>query len=138
MEKGSKSERGDMIINEDTVYTADEESLHPASKEAEPLKDDEAMNLDENPAEYSDEDDDPKNIALNKQALLEWLTVADFTQEISLTKVANHKFKLDGAEIEAMIGTEGILKICKVLMYKVGLTYKRMDIYFNELRDEFK
>ena len=23
-------------------------------------------------------------------------------------------------------------------MYKLGLTYKRMDIYFNELRDEFK
>ena len=66
MEKGSKSERGDMIINEDTVYTADEESLHPASKEAEPLKDDEALNLDGDPAEYSDEDDDPKNIALNK------------------------------------------------------------------------
>ena len=37
-----------------------------------------------------------------------------------------------------MIGTEGILKICKVLLYKVGLTYKRMDIYFNELREEFK
>ena len=24
------------------------------------------------------------------------------------------------------------------MMYKLGLTYKRMDIYFNELRDEFK
>ena len=23
-------------------------------------------------------------------------------------------------------------------MYKLGLTYKRMDIYFNELREEFK
>ena len=24
------------------------------------------------------------------------------------------------------------------MMYKVGLTYKRMDIYFNDLRNEFK
>ena len=24
------------------------------------------------------------------------------------------------------------------IMYKLGLTYKRMDIYFNELREEFK
>jgi len=23
-------------------------------------------------------------------------------------------------------------------MYKIGLTYKRMDIYFNDLRNEFK
>lgn len=37
-----------------------------------------------------------------------------------------------------MIGTEGILKICKTMMYKIGLTYKRMDIYFKELREEFK
>lgn len=24
------------------------------------------------------------------------------------------------------------------MMYKIGLTYKRMDIYFNDLRNEFK
>lgn len=24
------------------------------------------------------------------------------------------------------------------MLYKIGLTYKRMDIYFEELRDEFK
>ena len=24
------------------------------------------------------------------------------------------------------------------MMYKIGLTYKRMDIYFEELREEFK
>ena len=37
-----------------------------------------------------------------------------------------------------MIGIEGVLKICKVMMYKIGLTYKRMDIYFNDLRNEFR
>ena len=66
------------------------------------------------PADFSDDDEDPAANSLNKQALLEWLTVADFTKEISLTNIAGHKFKLDSDELEAMIGTEGILKICKV------------------------
>ena len=93
----------------------------------------------ETPAEFSDDDDDhPRNKALNKQALLEWVTVADFTKEISLTKIAHHKYKLEPEEIQASLGSEEILKICKVIMYKLGLTYKRMDIYFNELREEFK
>ena len=57
---------------------------------------------------------------------------------MQLHKLANHKFKLDDDEMNAMITTEGILKICKTMMYKIGLTYKRMDIYFKELREEFK
>jgi len=56
---------------------------------------------------------------------------------VQLHKIAGHKFKLDDDEVNAMIGSEGILKICKVMMYKLGLTYKRMDIYFKELREEF-
>jgi len=66
------------------------------------------------------------------------VTVADFTKEISLTNISGHKFKLDEEEMNAMIGNEGILKICKVMMYKIGLTYKRMEIFFKELREEFK
>lgn len=65
------------------------------------------------PPEFSDEEDRPENIALNKQALLEWVTVADFTQELSLARIAGHKFKLDKEEIDIM-GTEALLKICKV------------------------
>lgn len=76
------------------------------------------MPEDAPPAEFSDDEedgeDDPAKAALNKQALLEWLTVADFTGEMSLTNISNHKFKLDEAELTAMISTEGILKICKV------------------------
>ena len=81
---------------------------------------------------------DPKAEAINKQALLEWITVADFTKEISLTSITNHKFKLDQEEVTSVFGTEGILKICKVMMYKIGLTYKRMEIFANDLREEFK
>ena len=57
----------------------------------------------ETPAEFSDDDDDhPRNKALNKQALLEWVTVADFTKEISLTKIAHHKYKLEPEEIQEL------------------------------------
>ena len=84
--------------------------------------------------EEDSEEENPQKVAFYKSHLLEWLTAADFTKEVQLQKIAQHKFRLDEEEINAMIGTEGILKICKVMMYKIGLTYKRMDIYFNELR----
>ena len=62
----------------------------------------------------SESDEDPVKIALNKKALLEWLTVADFTQEMSLNKFAMHKFRLDEEEKNAKISMQGVLKICKM------------------------
>ena len=96
--------------------------------------------MNKQPADFSeDEDDDTEeNRTFNKQALLEWLTVVDFTKEVQLQKISQHKFRLDPEEESAMISQEGVLKICKVMLYKIGLTYKRMDIYFDELREEFK
>ena len=73
-----------------------------------------------------------------KAALLEWVTEADFTDEISLTQLANHKFRLDPEEAAKIHGNEGILKICKVMMYKIGLSYKRQEIFKAELMDEIK
>jgi hypothetical protein len=35
---------------------------------------------------------------LNKKHLLEWVTEADFTKEISLVKLSDQPFKLDEAE----------------------------------------
>ena len=68
------------MIVEDTVFTADDESLEPASrKDEEPIENKEALEMEADPADFSEEDDNPTNIAINKQALLEWLTVADFT-----------------------------------------------------------
>ena len=83
------------IQREDTFTTgpAKTSEHNPASRKH--TGPDEFNNAD--PADFSnsEEEDDPAAQALNKQALLEWLTVADFTKEISLTKVAGHKFKLD-------------------------------------------
>lgn len=36
------------------------------------------------------------------------------------------------------MGNEGIYKICKVLLYKVGLTYKRQEVFRDELREEMR
>ena len=66
------------------------------------------------PLDLSDDEDNPEFLAASKKELLEWVTEADFAKEISLTTISSHKFKLDNEEVEAMIGTEGILKICKV------------------------
>jgi len=130
-----------------SLQDSDEEQVYPNGTimntdmdEQPPIREvEEEVHADDaKPADFSDDEEDESAKALNKQALLEWLTVADFTKEIQLQNIAGHKFKLDEDELNAMIGTEGILKICKVMMYKIGLTYKRMDIYFKELRDEFK
>ena len=83
------------------------------------------------------DEEDPRYMAVNKHKLLEWVTEADFSKDLQLHKIAHHRFQLDSEEKQALIGTEGILKICKVMMYKIGLTYKRMDIHYNELREEF-
>lgn len=91
------------------------------------------------PEEASDSDEETPEYRLrNKKALFEWILEADFTEEMQLHKVADHRFKLEEDEENAMIDINGVLKICKVLMYKIGLTYKRMDIYFSDLRKEFK
>ena len=68
------------------------------------------------PADFSDssEEDNPAADQLNKQALLEWLTIADFTKEISLMKLAQHKYKLDPEERDMMLDTQQLLKIIKV------------------------
>jgi len=36
-----------------------------------------------------------------------------------------------------MMGTSGIMKCIKVLMYKVGLVYKRQEIYRDEIMKDF-
>ena len=72
--------------------------------------------MHKDPADFSDdeEDDTDENRMFNKQALLEWLTVVDFTKEVQLQKISQHKFRLDREEESAMIDHEGMLKICKV------------------------
>jgi hypothetical protein len=39
--------------------------------------------------------DEPEAIAENKALLLEWVTKADFSKEISLKSLAHHRFRLD-------------------------------------------
>ena len=46
----------------------------------------------------SDEEEDPEKLAEYKHQLLEWVTKADFTGELNLAELANHKFRIDPDE----------------------------------------
>jgi len=86
----------------------------------------------------SDEDNDPVKIAANKRTLLEWVVDVDMTKEISLLTLANHPFKLDSDEESMMMSIGGLMKVMKVIMYKVGLNGKRMDIFRSEFLTALK
>ena len=57
------------------------------------------------------------------------MTEADFTGDVSLTKLAKHRFKLDDDEQEVAFTIEQVLKILKVMMYKIGICYKRQEVF---------
>ena len=73
----------------------------------------------------SDEEEKPEALAFHKKRLLEWVVEADFSKDLSLAEIAKDRFKLDPTETSQIHGQDEVLKICKVLMYKIGLTYKR-------------
>ena len=73
----------------------------------------------------------------NKQLLFEWLVEADFEKEISLVEIMKHPFQLNEEE-QNVIDVDQILKIVKVLMYKIGLGYKRQEIFKGELIELIK
>ena len=63
-----------------------------------------------------DEDEEKQRLRekLNKKHLLEWVTEADFTKEISLVKLSDHPFKLDEAEEADLMNFHRILKVMKM------------------------
>ena len=63
-----------------------------------------------------DEDEEKQRLRekLNKKHLLEWVTEADFTKEISLVKLSDHPFKLDEAEEADLMNFHRILKVVKM------------------------
>jgi len=46
--------------------------------------------------------------------LLEWITEADFTKEVSLVSLGDHPFKLDEQEEKEEITNERLIKIIKM------------------------
>ena len=49
--------------------------------------------------------------------------------------MAQHRFRLDPDEISELKTFEHVAKVIKVLIYKIGLTYKRQDLFRQELLD---
>ena len=65
--------------------------------------------------------------------MLQWLVEADFTQDFDLKKVGEHPFQL--SRLEQDLRGEAFLKLIKVAYYKIGLVYKRQEVYQQELLD---
>ena len=84
----------------------------------------------------SSEEDDPIVIASHKRKLLEWITQQDMLKEFSLTKITQHRFKIDAEEMQFIHSFEHVAKLFKVLMYKIGLAYKRQDLFREELEQK--
>lgn len=132
---------GEQIQSTDNNSKNDEdkellEEEDPAEEDISPSP---GLSPDINPDDSDeDEEEDAEAMEHHRRELLEWVVKADFSKEFSLAKITNHPFKLDQEEFAATMGNEGIYKICKVLLYKVGLTYKRMEVFRDELREEIK
>lgn len=60
------------------------------------------IDLNEDGEYYSDEDDRPAMKTKHKAELLEWVTKADFSKEISLASIAKQRFKLDDDERDSI------------------------------------
>lgn len=83
--------------------------------------------------EYSDSDDDPEVQQKQKELLFDWIVHADFQKEFSLARITSNRFRLDPEELATIKNFEDMAKIVKVLVYKIGLTYKRQDLFRDEL-----
>lgn len=70
--------------------------------------------------------------------MLEWVTEADFAKEFNLVQLADHPFMLDEDEETQILGQSKLLKLIKILAYKVGLSFKRTDIFKAEVLTEIK
>jgi hypothetical protein len=71
-----------------------------------------------------------------KQHIFEWLGEADFTEDFDLLKVGMHPFKM--SELESNLRGEALIKLIKVAYYKIGMVYKRQDLYKQELLEKVK
>ena len=84
-------------------------------------------------SQFTVDSDDPARIEYYKNQLLDWVTQQDMLQEFSLAKVTQHRFKIDIDEAECVSSFEHVAKLMKVLVYKIGLAYKRQDLIKEEL-----
>lgn len=72
--------------------------------------------------------------SVNKQLLLSYITEADFCQDFDLFELASHPFELDPREPQ--LQQKDILRLFKVMYYKIGLSFKRMDLLHSQLAQQ--
>lgn len=70
----------------------------------------------------------------NMRRLKEWVVDADFSKEdLDLVKLAQHPFHLSEEEEKRLPEIEHLVKVVKILAYKIGIVSKRQDFQFGEL-----
>jgi hypothetical protein len=81
----------------------------------------------------SEDEDNPEVQKKYRNQLLQWVVDADFSQEFSLQKITEHKFRVDYDEAAELKSFDHVAKLMKVLVYKIGLSYKRQELFREEL-----
>lgn len=81
----------------------------------------------------SEDEENPEVQKKYKHQLLEWVVDADFAQEFSLAKITENKFRVDYDEAAELKSFDHVAKLMKVLIYKIGLSYKRQELFRTEL-----
>jgi hypothetical protein len=60
-----------------------------------------------------------------KKDLFKALIELDFTEEISIKKLINMPYKVMDEDEDVLLSNSSFVKILKIMLYKLGLTYKR-------------
>jgi len=118
-----------MIENQEAV-----EDHHPEdSAELHSEKHTTDENTHGNTVEMSEDEDNPEVQKKYRHQLLQWVVDADFSQEFSLQRITEHKFRVDYDEAAELKSFDHVAKLMKVLVYKIGLSYKRQELFREEL-----
>jgi len=66
------------------------------------------------------------------------VTQTDFRNEFNLARLARHPQKLDEEGDKDLKSHSAILRILKILVYKIGLSFERQDILTEQLNTKIK
>eukprot|EP00347_Sterkiella_histriomuscorum_P004867 403358786 len=72
----------------------------------------------------------------HKREMFELLVKLDFSEEISIKKLIDLPFKVTDQDEELALNQLNLIKLIKIILYKLGLTYKRQDYFKKEAIQE--
>mmetsp|Transcript_681 Transcript_681/g.735 ORF Transcript_681/g.735 Transcript_681/m.735 type:complete len:110 (+) Transcript_681:1641-1970(+) len=70
--------------------------------------------------------------------MFEMLVDMDLTGDVTVKKLLEIPYEVDGEDEDLNLTMQGFLKVIKMLMYKLGLTYKRQDYFKVDLLEQME